>query len=109
MSLRNKKELIEAFINTVNVNTDVERDWRSFVNARKEAELEEIIKTERLKPEETRVFISNSFRDGVLKTTGMGIDQILPPISRFGGGRMAKKQRVIEKLIEFFERYVDLV
>ncbi|NLK91733.1 MAG: type I restriction endonuclease subunit R [Bacteroidales bacterium] len=109
MQLRNKKELIEAFINTVNVNTDVERDWRSFVSAHKEADLEEIIKTERLKPEETRTFINNSFRDGVLKTTGMDIDKILPPMSRFGGGRANKKQTVIEKITEIFERYFDLV
>ena len=45
----------------------------------------------------------------MLKTTGMDIDKILPPISRFAGGRRAvKKQNVIEKLITFFEKYFDL-
>ncbi len=109
MQLRNKKEFIEKFIDTVNVNTDVERDWTSFVKAQMEADLEEIIKTEGLKPEETRTFISNSFRDGVLKTTGMDIDNILPPMSRFGGKRANKKRIVIDKLTEFFEKYFDLV
>jgi type I restriction enzyme R subunit len=109
MQLRNKRELIEEFIKTVNVDTDVEEDWISFVNAQKEKELDSIIQEERLKPEETRAFINNSFRDGILKTTGMDIDNILPPMSRFGGKRAKKKQTVIEKLTEFFERYFDLI
>jgi len=109
MQLRNKRELIEEFIKRVNVDTDVEEDWISFVNAQKEKELDSIIQEEGLKPEETRAFINNSFRDGVLKTTGMDIDNILPPMSRFGGKRAKKKQTVIEKLTEFFERYFDLI
>src|SRR5690606_15209159 len=59
MQLRNKRELIEEFIKTVNVDTDVEEDWISFVNAQKEKELDSIIQEERLKPEETRAFINN--------------------------------------------------
>ena len=93
----------------MNVNTDVVEDWRTFVNDQKEAELAEIIEEEKLKPEDTRAFIDNAFRDGVLKTTGMDIDRILPPMSRFGGSRTKKKQTVIEKLTEFFEKYFDLV
>ena len=74
-----------------------------------ENDLAEIITTEKLKPEETRKFVSNSFRDGVLKTTGTEIDKIMPPVSRFGGGgRAKKKQGVIEKMKEFFEKYFGL-
>lgn len=36
--------------------------------------------------EETIKFIDNSFREGVLKTTGTDIDKIMPSISRFSGG-----------------------
>ncbi len=69
-----------------------------------------IITEEKLKPEETRKFIDNSFRDGTLKTTGTDIDKIMPPVSRFGGGgRAKKKQGVIEKLMKFFEKYFGLV
>jgi type I restriction enzyme R subunit len=112
MELRSKKELIENFINTVNVNTNVDEDWRTFVNTQKENDLNTIIEEEKLKPEETNKFINNSFRDGVLKTTGTDIDKILPPVSRFGGGggnRAEKKQTVIEKLKGFFDRYFGLV
>lgn len=47
-----------------------------------------IIKEEKLKPVETYRFVSNAFRDGVLKTNGVAIDIILPPVSRFGGGNI---------------------
>ena len=110
MQLRSKKELIEHFIETVNAATDVNDDWHKFVLEQKETDLEELITTEKLKSEETRKFIDNSFRDGTLKTTGTDIDKILPPVSRFGGGnRNAKKQSIIEKLKAFFEKYFGLV
>jgi type I restriction enzyme R subunit len=109
IQLRSKKELIEAFIGRVNVNTQVTTDWRRFVLEQEESDLSDIIQTEKLKPEETRKFVSNAFRDGTLKTTGTEIDQIMPPVSRFGGGgRAKKKQGVIEKLKMFFEKYFGL-
>jgi type I restriction enzyme R subunit len=109
IELRSKKELIERFIEQVNVSTKVDEDWRKFLHERKEADITAIIEEERLKPEETRRFIDNAFRDGTLKTTGTAIDKIMPPVSRFGGGRAAKKQGIIEKLMLFFEKYLGLV
>ena len=109
IELRSKKELIERFIEQVNVSTKVDEDWRKFLHERKEADISAIIEEERLKPEETRRFIDNAFRDGMLKTTGTAIDKIMPPVSRFGGGRAAKKQGIIEKLMVFFEKYLGLV
>ena len=107
--LRSKKELIENFINTINANSVVERDWRKFVLEQEEKDLQDLIDQEKLKPEETRKFVANSFRDGAIKTTGTDIDKILPPVSRFGGGgRAQKKQTVIDKLKSFFEKYFGL-
>lgn len=109
IELRSKKELIERFIEQVNVSTKVDEDWRKFLHERKEEDISAIIEEEKLKPEETRRFIDNAFRDGMLKTTGTDIDKIMPPVSRFGGGRAAKKQGIIEKLMVFFEKYLGLV
>ena len=108
IQLRSKKELIENFIRTVNASTEVDADWRKFVLEQKETDLSVIITEERLKPEETRKFIDNSFRDGALKTLGTDIDKIMPPVSRFGGGRATKKQGVIDRLAKFFEKYFGL-
>lgn len=109
LQLRSKKELIEQFIQQVNASTKVEEDWRKFLDERKEADIAAIIEEEKLKPEEARRFIENAFRDGVLKTTGTAIDKIMPPVSRFGGGRALKKQSIIEKLLSLFEKYFGLV
>ena len=105
IQLRSKKDLIHGFINTVNAATDVDRDWRSYV----QQELEQIIAEEKLKPAEAQRFVANAFRDGALKTTGTDIDQILPPVSRFGGGnRTEKKKTIIQRLAQFFEKYFGI-
>lgn len=108
-TLRSKKELIEDFIDQVNVNTQVDEDWRKYIAQKKEEQLQEIIDSEKLKPEETKKFVEDSLKDGILKTNGTVIDDIMPPVRRFGGGnKAAKKQTVIEKLKAFFERFFGL-
>ena len=110
LQLRSKKELIEHFIDTINADTDVDSDWSKFVREQRETDIAQLIQTEKLKPEETRKLMDKAFRDGILKTTGTDVDQILPPVSRFSGGgkRVQKKQTVIEKLKAFFEKYFGL-
>ena len=109
LQLRSKKELIEAFISQVNVDTQVLTDWHTFVLEQEKADLANIIASERLRKDETRKFVANAFRDGTLKTTGTEIDRLMPPLSRFGGsGRAARKQGIIDKLTAFFEKYSGL-
>lgn len=64
VSLRNKKDLIISCVDAVNVTGDVNDDWRRFVAEHRDAELEEIITAEGLKPAETRAFVDAAFRDG---------------------------------------------
>ena len=115
IELRSKKELIESFVERMNVTKSID-DWQHFVQERKEDDLTALITEENLKPEEARRFIDMAFRDGILKTTGTDIDKILPPVSRFGqsaGGQIDNrtriKQRIIENLMAFFEKYCGLV
>jgi len=104
--LRSKKQLIETFITGINDVDDVMTEWNGFVAQQRENDLVELIQEEKLKPEETRIFLENSFREGEIKTVGTDIDKIMPPVSRFGGGnRTKKKQTVIDKLKSFFEKY----
>lgn len=104
--LRSKKELIEGFISGINDVEDVVSGWQSFVSERWEDDLAVIIKEEKLKEQETRKFLENSFREGEIKTVGTDIDKIMPPVSRFGGGNRAKKKEgVIAKLKALFEKY----
>ena len=69
MQLRSKKDLIENFIATVNTATKVDEDWIKFVTEQKKTDLDTLIVEEKLKPDETRKFVDNSFRDGILKAT----------------------------------------
>ena len=112
IALRSKKELIERFVEQVNVSETTPDNWQQFVKVQKEEDLSELIADEKLKEQETRRFVEIAFRDGTLKTTGTDIDKILPPVSRFGNGggnRAVKKQSVIDKLVSFFEKYLGLV
>ena len=110
IQLRSKRELIESFIKTISASSRVSDDWRTFVSEQKDTDLDNIIKDENLKVKETKEFIDNSFRDGILKTTGTDIAKIMPPMSRFGGGnREEKKQNLIEKLKKFFDKYLGLI
>ena len=84
-------------------------EWRSYVVEQRDHDLNAIITEEKLKPEDTRKFMENAFRDGEIKTAGTDIDRLMPPISRFGGGNRAKKkQGVIDKLKIFFEKYFGI-
>jgi type I restriction enzyme R subunit len=109
-SLRNKKDLIEAFVDRVSVAGAVDQEWAAFVTARRNAELTHLIADEGLNPDAARDFIDRAFRDGVIQTTGVAITRVLPPVSRFspGGGHGEKKQRVLDRFAEFFERYFGL-
>ena len=91
------------------MSTEEDKDWHIFVQQQKESDLEGIITAERLKPEEMRRFVANSFRDGALKTTGTDIDRLMPPFSRFGrGNRTEKKHSIIRRLSAFFEKYLGV-
>ncbi len=109
-SLRNKKDLIMDFVDRVSASGEIDEEWRAYVDAQRAAELDAIIAEENLKPEETRAFISHAFRDGSIPTTGTAITKVLPPTSRFaaGGGHGEKKQRVLTRLGDFFERFFGL-
>jgi type I restriction enzyme R subunit len=112
--LRNKKDLIEAFVDSVSINGSVADQWQAYIAQRRVDELEAIIREENLRPEQAREFVAGAFRDGRLTVTGTAITKVLPPMSRFGGaggaggGHEAKKRTVIEKLSAYFDRYFGL-
>lgn len=106
--LRSKKQLIEDFIASVNDVHDVVGEWQGYVAQQCEHDMQAIIAEERLKPEHTKKFLANAFRSGEIRTAGTEIDALMPPVSRFGGGREKKKQGIIDKLKIFFEKYFGI-
>lgn len=110
VELRNKKDLINQFITTLDVDATVDEDWQKFVEKKKIEELESIIEAENLDHNATYAFIKNAFRDGGVATTGTAISKVLPPVSRFSptGERSQKRETVLDKLTGFFERFFDI-
>lgn len=110
-TLRNKKDLIENFVDTVSLEGSLEDEWTAYLEAQREKELGEIIAAENLKPEETAQFIDAAFREGSIRASGTAITKVLPPVSRFSKEKNhgEKKRRVVQKLGEFFERFFGLV
>jgi len=110
VELRNKKDLIEQFIESLDISSSVDGDWIEFVEKKKIEELEKIIKDENLNHNETYKFIENSFRDWNIITNWTSITKIVPKMSRFSPSwEYAKKcDWVIEKFMKFFERFFDI-
>ncbi len=110
VDLRNKKELIVRFIDSLTPLSDVDENWIDFVDAKKKEELNRIIQEENLNEAETYHFISNAFRDGYIQSSGTALSKVLPPVSRFSpsGERTQKRTTVIEKLKAFFNKFWDI-
>ena len=109
--LRNKKDLIERFIERMTPESgDVHDEWEKYLDEEKSRQIGEIIEGEKLKPNETKEFIDRCFKDGYVEENGTAITKILPPMPLFGGGnkRQETKLRVIEKIKEFFDRFTNI-
>ncbi len=111
-SLRNKRDLVEEFVDSISAKSDVDTEWAAFIATRKVAELEDIIERENLKSQQAREFMNSAFTYGELQTRGTEIMKILPPASRFGNtsGESAsdKKRRVVSVLTDYFNRFFGL-
>ena len=108
--LRNKKDLILAFIDSLNQDSNIYVDFENFMNSKKKEELDKIIEEETLNQEETYKFIRKSFEQGRVESNGTDISDMLPPMSMFtkDNNRAVKKQRVLDKMIDFFEKFFNI-
>ena len=110
VELRNKKDLINQFIESLDIKSAVDDDWQKFVEKKKIEELERIIDDENLNRNKAYAFVKNAFRDGNIPTTGTAITKVLPPVSRFSqtGERTKKRESILEKFTKFFEKFFDI-
>ncbi len=109
-SLRSKIDLIEQFVNSVNNASDVEGNWRQFVDQQKQAELAHIVDEENLDKEATAEFMEKAFKAGELRTAGTAVTKLLPAKNMFSAGaeHALQKAFVIDRLKAFFERFSNL-
>ncbi|GAB3085105.1 type I restriction endonuclease subunit R [Corynebacterium aquatimens] len=114
-SLRDKRDLIEEFMDTVGEGdhaletSDMSTDqrWVQFIAVRRDEELKNLIETERLKPEATYTFVERALESGVVPTSGTALTKLLPKTSRFGkqANHDEVRARVSDKLSAFVERF----
>lgn len=110
MELRNKKELINQFISSLDSHSIIEEDWQKFVKQKKVQELEQIIDSENLNRDAVYAFVESAFNDGYITTTGTSIAGILPPVSRFlpSGERSKKRENILTKITNFFDKFFSI-
>ena len=108
--LRDKKELIEKFIESLNPDSEVDAAWRQYVNEEKRMQFETIVEEENLKRDKAVDFIENAYERGYVPEGGMELDGIMPPINPFdaNANREGKIATVLEKLKAFFKRFSDI-
>ena len=68
------------------------------------------VEIEGLNKEETYNFIQRSFEQGRVETNGTEVSNILPPMNMFTptNDRQEKKNKVIDKLLEFFDKFFSI-
>ena len=108
--LRDKKELIEKFIDSLTPNGDVDSEWKQYVNKEKRQQFDRIVEEEHLKKEKALEFIENAFQRGYVPEGGMELDSIMPPINPFdkAANRQGKIQTVLERIKAFFNKFFDI-
>lgn len=108
--LRDKKELIEKFIDSLTPNGDVDSEWKQYVNKEKRQQFDRIVEEEHLKKEKALEFIENAFQRGYVPEGGMELDSIMPPINPFdkAANRQGKIQTVLERIKTFFNKFFDI-
>ena len=110
IELRSKKDLIENFIDSLTPSSNVDEDWKKYINAQKIAELNKIIEEENLNKEETYKYVNNAFKNGYVQENGIQINKVLPPLPIIDPQKRRQKKRetVIQKIVAFFNRFRDI-
>ncbi|PAF52537.1 type I restriction endonuclease subunit R [Helicobacter sp. 13S00477-4] len=115
ISLRNKRDLIHSFLEEIDKKQDEEFNqlFENFIKEKQKNELQKIIKDENLNEEKTKEFLENAFEINKFQDLGTDIDNALPEIPLFQPPEIQAKNRekrenIISKLKNFFERFKDM-
>ncbi|MFY4765326.1 type I restriction endonuclease subunit R [Campylobacter sp. GB48] len=110
-SLRDKKELIEEFLNEIdnNKNSDYKSLFKNFMQRKKEQELNQLIKDENLNEKLTKEYLDDAFELNFFQDKGERIGRLLPAINPFAPkseGNDEKRESIINKLKAFFDKFM---
>lgn len=111
LSLRSKRELFLRFIDSLHTQSNVEKDFSTYIKTHKNNALQDIINALNLDPKKTKKFMQDSFERGELRDYGRAFGEILPPSPLFGKGAEQThkiREKALEKLQAFFELFKGL-
>ncbi|EGK8098629.1 type I restriction endonuclease subunit R [Campylobacter upsaliensis] len=111
LSLRSKKELFLRLIDSLHTQSNVEKDFSTYIKTHKNNALQDIINALNLDPKKTKEFMQDSFERGELRDYGRAFDEILPSSPLFGKGAEQThkiREKALEKLQAFFELFKGL-
>lgn len=106
-NLRDKKELIERFIESMTATGDVYEQWQTYLNEQKKEEFAKLVAEEHLKGDKAVEFIEMAFTRGYVPEGGLELNNIMPPINPFdpNANRQGKVEHVLDRLKLFFAKY----
>ena len=109
VNMRKKKRLLELFLAQVNNGGDASGEaFMALVQQVYDNAVSDIIKDLNLR-DGAAEFIGRCVDAGQVLETGSGLDSILPPVRRFGGGHGAVREKtivVIQRIVDEFEGVV---
>ncbi|EOY4239244.1 type I restriction endonuclease subunit R [Campylobacter upsaliensis] len=111
LSLRSKRELFLRFIDSLHTQSNVAKDFSTYITMCKDNALQDIIDSLNLDPKKTKDFMQDAFERGELRDYGRAFDEILPPSPLFGKGAEQThkvRKQTLEKLQAFFELFKGL-
>ena len=108
--LRDKKELINRFIESLTPDSDVTDKWKQYVDAEKRREFDDIVGEEHLKAAPAREFMQTAWERGYVPEGGLELNAIMPPINPFdpAANREGKLQRVLGRIKGFFGKFFEI-
>ncbi len=108
--LRDKKALIEDFIDQLTPDGHVDDEWRDYVESKKREEFASLVTEERLQPAAAERFMQLAFDRGYVPEGGLELSSVLPRISPLDrrANRKGVMLRVLDRLKAFFAKFYDI-
>ncbi|MFI3173870.1 MAG: type I restriction endonuclease subunit R [Bacillota bacterium] len=107
---RAKESLVVDFIRQADLDTYQDKahiidGFFSFAQEEQKKEVAELIRSENLKEEETKRYITASLKKEYASENGTELNNILPKMSPLSGNYLTKKQTVFQKISAFIEKF----
>ena len=108
IELRNKRDLIEQFIDSHQGHGVNHEDWYKFIDRKRLEEFDQIIEDEDLNRDEAYTYMRNVFRSCNVNSHGTDLVGVLKPMGVFNDERGKKKKSVLDKFIKFFDKFYNI-